>query len=131
MIHAKLISGGAELQALFFHECSNIEVACETVKGEEEALSRVEIHNRNYMVKTLINWLKQRNYAMQMGSGLNADAPRYLLTEMECRRFASYRVVGRFIREKMGLFNKCVPGQKSDHFKHYLKEIKPILDFCS
>lgn len=131
MIYAKLISGGAELQAFFFHESSNKQVAIENVKGHEDAQGRVDFYNRNYMATTLINWLKQRNYAMQLGRGNNSETSAYLLNEMVFRKSTTYRALGKFINRNISLFNKCVPGEKSEHFKHYLNEVKPILDFCS
>lgn len=131
MIQAKLISGGAELFASFYHESSNKEIAFQKVINEADAERLVYFYNRNYVAKTIISWLKQRKYAMMLVDNPQAEKAYYLLSEMQNLQLGTFRTIEKFIRDNMSAFNQCVPSPKSQQYKYYEKEIKPLLNFCA
>lgn len=132
MIQAKLITGGAdELFASFYHENSNKEVAYQKVENPADAERLVYFYNRNYIAKTMISWLKMRKYAMILNNNPDAEKAWYLLESLKNIQHGTFRTIEKFIRDNMSAFNKCIPGAKSTQFKHYEKEIKPLLNFCT
>lgn len=132
MIQAKLISGGAELFASFYHESNNKQVAYQKVVNQADAERLVYFYNRNHLAKTMINWLKQRKYALMLANSSNAQKAYYLLVEVQNLQFGTFRTLEKFVRDNMNLFLACAPGEKSKiHYPYYLKQVKPLLDFCS
>lgn len=131
MIQAKLISGGADLFASFYHESNKKEVAYQKVVNQADAERLVYFYNRNHLAKTMINWLKQRKYALMLVGSPNAEKAYYLLSQVQNLQFGTFRTLEKFVRDNMNLFLACAPGDKSKHLSYYLKEVKPLLNFCS
>lgn len=131
MIQAKLISGGADMFASFYHENNNKEIAYQKVLNHAEAERLVYFYNRNHLAKTLINWLKQRKYALTLVDSPNAVKTYFLLNEIQNLQFGTFRTLEKFVRDNIVFFTACAPSMKSKHYSYYLNEVKPLLNFCS
>ncbi len=96
-----------------------------------EAKRRLYMLNREYIIKKLSDWLRQRMYAFNL-----TDRPK-------CNQEAAKLIVLLGYYERRSFFRLCdlitgnraaiealAPHERSNHYPAYVRSILPILEFC-
>lgn len=102
------------------------------VNSKSDAERVMYFQNRKYITQHLINFLKQRQYALGLTKHYHqqiADA-QVMINQLEVFGNASFHTVQKWVYNHEALINEFAPGEKSSHYKHYETVILPILMSC-
>jgi hypothetical protein len=112
-------------------EADRIKYEPTIVSSYSEANRQMYFRNRDYIYRHILNFLKQRQYALTVSKfHAQVRATERIITNLHVFSESSYANLCRFIHNNEGAIKELAPGEKSKHFKHYNNIIEPILIFC-